>query len=816
MFHPILTAASPSSQNPLLLTHVPDPASLASLLLPGRDWFWLALALLVLGLIILVHSYRRSPVRGPLRVVCLALKALGLIALALCLLDPAWVGQRAKPGANYFAVVVDNSMGLQLKDRGADLTRAQLLEQALQTGEATWLRALDEQFQLRRYSFDTRLQATRHFGELTFDGHATALGHALRSIADRFHGQPLAGVLLLSDGNATDITEADIDPSGLPPVYSVVVGTDDPIRDVAVQHVTVRQTDFEDAPVTAQIDVTASGYSGRPITAQLLNARGRILDQQSLSAPSGHQPFVFRFRFRPDEPGLSLHQVRVFAEDDPTGAQEATVANNHRLIVVDRRGGPFRVLYVGGRPNWEYKFLQRGVAEDDQVHLVALIRLAHREPRFEFRGRAGETTNPLFRGFDRQTDETERYDEPVLIRLNIRDSAELVGGFPKDAEDLFPYHAVILDNVEAAFFTRDQLALLQRFVSERGAGLLMLGGAESFHEGNYDRTPVGAALPVYLDRVEPLPGALPFRLDLTPEGRLQPWLRLRPSEAAERARLDDMVPFRVLNRVRDVKPGASVLATVTDNRNETYPALVTQRYGHGRTAAWLIGDLWRWGLQNQAAQEDLQKSWRQLVRWLVTDVPERVVVHQEPIPADPNQAVQLQVRVRDKLFRPLDDAAVTLSVRHVPSPGFDSALSPAVTATNQIRLTAEPSLAEVGLYETVFVPRDPGGYIVEAVAIDGDGIEAGRAETAWTADPAAVEFKSLTPNRSLMAILAQQSGGRLVPLSDLDRFALDLSHRPAPITETWSRPIWHQPVVFLFALLCFVAEWGLRRSKGLP
>ena len=38
---------------------------------------------------------------------------------------------------------------------------------------------------------------------------------------------------------------------------------------------------------------------------------------------------------------------------------EQTLANNSRLVVVDQGGGPYRVLYVSGRPNWEFKFLQR-------------------------------------------------------------------------------------------------------------------------------------------------------------------------------------------------------------------------------------------------------------------------------------------------------------------------------------------------------------------------------------------------------------------------------------------------------------------------
>src|SRR5690606_35598115 len=142
----------------------------------------------------------------------------------------------------------------------------------------------------------------------------------------------------------------------------------------------------------------------------------------------------------------------------------------------DRGGGPYRVLYVGGAPRWEFKFLRRALAADDEVDLAGLVRIAKKEPKFTFRDN-DQRTNPLFRGFDSApTDEAEQYDETVLLRLGTKDRDELRVGFPKDASDLYPYHAVILDDVEAEVFTKDQLSLLQRFLSQRGGGLLMLGG----------------------------------------------------------------------------------------------------------------------------------------------------------------------------------------------------------------------------------------------------------------------------------------------------------------------------------------------------
>ncbi|MCX6954985.1 MAG: glutamine amidotransferase, partial [Verrucomicrobia bacterium] len=492
---------------------------------------------------------------------------------------------------------------------------------------------------------------------------------------------------------------------------------------------------------------------------------------------------------------------------------EATLANNARVITVDRGQGPFRILYVSGRANWEFKYLNRALQEDEQVQLVGLIRIAKREPKFDFRGRAGETSNPLFRGFGNQAPESvESYDQPVLVRLNTRDEVELRAGFPRKPEDLYGYHAVIVDDLEAEFFAPEQAMLLQKFVSERGGGFLMLGGMESFQEGNYLRTPIGDMLPVYLDRdATPAPPVGQVQFQLAREGLLQAWARLRDNEADERSRLDAMPPFDIVNRVRGLKPGASIIATVRTEKGEELPALAVQRFGRGRTAALTIGDLWKWGQRGgPAAQADMAKAWRQLARWLVADVPNRVDCTVEPLAADANGAMRVQVRVRDEKFQPVDDAAVSVEVQPVVFEGTAGA------AGQAIRLEAEPALSEPGLYYATYVPRQTGGYKVVASVKNNTGADLGRAEAGWSTDLAAEEFRSLTPNVALLEDLARKTGGEVIAAADLEKFAKRLPQLRAPVMETWSYPAWHTPLMFVFALGCFLTEWGLRRWKGMP
>jgi uncharacterized membrane protein len=755
----------------------------------------------------------------------------------------------------------DNSQGLQIHDRNEAQSRGDILRAALTAPEASWSRKLEGDFRVRRYLFDTRLHPAKDFSELNFSGRASAVGTAVRSVRERFAGQPLAGVLLFTDGNATDLEAVTALGDHAVPVYPVVLGRDDPIRDVSIQKVAVTQTSFEDAPVTIEATATGAGMVGTKVLAELYEvpvpaARVKEAGLGQTNAPVGaagagrergtnevasvglaerrvgeltavvekdQAPLVFRFQVRPARPGVSFFRLKLSAEGVNAEAPEATLANNERTLAVDRGQGPYRVLYVSGRPNWEFKFLNRALADDDQVHLMALIRVAKRERKFEFKGYQGDASNPLFRGFDKKGEEVERYDQPVLVRLNTRDEAELRGGFPKTAEELYEYHALILDDVEAEFFTHEQKVLVEKYVSERGGGMLMLGGMESFHQGNYDRTPMANLLPVYVDRVPAGGGGRDYQWNFTREGWLQPWARLRSNERDERARLEKMPTFQVLNRVRDFKPGASVLATVTDAAQKEYPALVTQRYGRGRTSALLIGDMWRWGFRDEAMQRDLAKGWRQMVRWLVADVPQRVELVALPETSDGDAAMRLRVRARDKAYQALDNTVVQLGVRHIPGGAAEAAAggtnAPASSSPldprDAIPVAMEAAASESGVAEAMFIPRHTGGYLAEVEVRDAQGATVGQAAVGWTSDPAAEEFRSLTPNRALLADLARRTGGRVLTLSELDEFVNRLPYQQAPITETFTRPFWHTPIWFLLALSLFVFEWGWRRWKGL-
>ncbi len=796
---------------------------IGSITFPVGPWLWPAAITLVSALVLLLWSYRRAPIVGASQVIAFFLKILGISVLLFCLIEPLWNSMRAKSGANLFVVVADNSSGMNIQDQDQPRSRGEILRTLLTDDNSNWQAVMADNFQVRQYVFDSRLRRTMDFSELVFDGKASAIGSTLRTIAERYRGRPLAGVLLLTDGIATDVTEKFYDLADLPPVYPVVIGSARPQRDISITNTSVSQTSFEDAPVTVQADVETSGFAGKTIEVDLLDSSGQTAERQIRKISKSSDKQNFAFRLRPNKTGILFYNLSVSEKPDDKSSPnrsetltnpsngleqtEATMVNNKRTLVVDRGQGPYRILYVTGRPNWEYKFLQRAVSEDEQLELVGLIRAARREPKYDFRGRAGESSNPLYRGFDiKDAEQTEQYDQPVLVRLNVRSDEELRDGFPRTAEELFVYHAIILDDIESEFFSFDQMDLIRRFVSERGGGFFMLGGKESFRQGGFDRTPIGSILPVYLDRIPQANNISSVFFNLTREGWLQPWARLSDNEQDELQRLLEMPEFQVLNRVRDAKPGARIIATVGDEVTYQLPALVVQRFGNGRSAALTIGDIWRWGLKWPEMRDDMNKFWRQTLRWLVADVPERITLLAEQKTDQANQPIVFRISVRGKDFEPMDNVSVAVEISS--------------SGQEILKLTAEPVPNEIGVFEAVYIPRDNGSYIARAVVTDADGFSVGDAQTGLAVDLDALELRSITTNRPLLEKIARQTGGQVVDIEGLNDFVKYLPNRKAPVTEFWVRPLWDLPgilpAVFLFVLMCFIGEWALRRWKGMP
>lgn len=777
------------------------------------DRAWVMWAGIALAMVLVLIGYRGSPLRGGAKFAAMFCKVAALSLLAFLLLEPQLSREVPRKGANEVVIAADNGAGLGVSEQTGGESRGVAMKKALGVGTSgeTWIDKLGEMFRVKTMIFDDRLRSVKDFTELKFDGQSSTVCSVARSLSERGASSTTAAVVVLTDGIATDPEAWQVAKGKHAPVFPVIVGSGAVDRDLAITEVSAAQSAFEESPVTITAKVKAFGFEKQDIAISVLDEAKKVVATEKHHFDVAKGEHVFRIRVPTAKSGLSFFRLvltkagleKKLADDSwKKDSAEATLVNNERLISVDRGAGPYRILYVGGRPNWEYKFLHRALTGDPDVQLPSLIRIAKKEPKFEWRGRAGETSNPLFRGFKADGgDEAQRYDQPVWIRLGMKDKKELSDNFPKSQDELFgEYRAIIIDDLEAAAFTQEQMNLIERFVSQRGGSVVMLGGQECYRAGGYDHTPIGQMLPVYLDRVNEERPVADVRFNLTREGWLEPWLRLRTQQEEDEKRLAQMPAFFSVNQAFSIKPGASILATASDSEQKSHPALVVQRFGEGRVAALLVGDMWRWGMQSAEQHADMDKAWRQFMRWLVVDVPDRVVLDQQHSKNGGQEMVKLQVRVRDQGFRPIDDATMKITVEQ---PGG-----------KKVDLFAEPSLKDAGVFEAEYYPRDDGAYRVKAEIKDGKGESLGERQSGWVYSPLADEFRSLEPDRALLERMAKDTGGRVLELSEVNTLPKLLENLNVPIKETLTEPLWHSPWVFLLILGLLAAEWILRRKAG--
>jgi len=763
---------------------------------------------LLFAILFLVLSQKTSGAKKYVRYAYL-LKYLAIILLLLCLLDPQRMTQHPVKRQTSFLLLADNSKSMSTKHVDDKESKADELVRVLKSGEKSWQRGLKNNFNFHSYFFDHRLTQSQNLSELTFDGEASHLNKYLKELSGRFVKDKTGGILLFTDAILTD-KKNEIDVEQLPAIFPVIIGKDKNKQDIWIKNVETTLSSFEDAPVSIRVDVGIKKYEGALISVDILDESKKIIASQRY-ANNGSSSGTLRFQLKDVKSGLQFYTVRVSEVDqleqftNPELSREVTLKNNTKLMKVDRRGGPYRILYVSGRPNWEYKYLSRAVQEDKQLEFVALIRIAKRESKFIFRAK-GENAdvNPLFKALDKdKVAAGENYDEPVFLRLNISDEKSLKKGFPDTKEELFSYHALIIDDCEAEFFNTDQLSLIHDFVSERGGGLLMLGGMESLQQGNYQKTALKDILPVYLNGspIKSTDGKNHrYKLNLSREGWLQTWLRLYDNESKEEDRLNNMVSFRVSNLLKGIKPGAQVLASVKDNNDKIHPAFVVQRYGLGRSCVFSVGDFWRWGMKNPAERVHMEKAWRQMMRYLTADVPKfmDLEVTKGDSSGDP---VHFEFIPRDKSFKTIDN------------------LNPRIEITNEKGKVDIRNLKrdnkQSGLYSCDYFPQEKGVFKVRAIAGMEDQVEGkGEQIDAFYYCRQAPEEAHFLPDENYMNKLASTTGGRVLEVGEIENFINNIPKEVFKVMEEKNESLWNRGWIFLLIVVLFSAEWALRRSKG--
>jgi len=698
-------------------------------------------------------------------------------AILVLLWQPAITVAELKPQQNIIAVLVDDSRSMAVTENGT--TR---LAQAVGALENGVLSNLNRAFQTRLYRVDDTAARIEGLKELRPNAPSTRLGDCLKQLSDETSDLPIGAVVLLTDGadNSGGISADAVNTlrSRHIPIHTVGFGRERAGHDVELDDVVIAPRALADSRLAAKITLHQRGFAGAKLNLtvrDVSSGQAKALASRSVTlGPDGNlQTEVVMFNVG----SAGAKKLEIAAAALPG---EENTANNMVTRLVNVGSEPRRILYVEGEPRWEYKFIRQAEEDDRLVQIVSIVR----------------TTENKF------------------YRQGIADPKELANGFPARPEDIFGYQAIILGSVEAGYFSATQQELIREFVDRRGGGLLLLGGQFALADGSWNSSSLTELFPTILPlqtgtfhrEADPKTGVAHATAELAPAGVDSIITRL-VDDPVENAAKWKKLPYLMDYEDPGVpKPGAAVLANMITPEGRKLPLLITESFGHGRTAIMATGGSWRWQMSSPLGDTAHDLFWQQLLRWLVSDTPGHVT---SSVPAQvlyDSGAVTLTAEVRDQQYNPAADAKVEA---HILGPGGIGA---------QIEMAPVPD--SPGQFQATWLAPKPGAYLTEVLAQRADSgsgtvKELGRDVLNFQRIDGVAENFHVEQNRELLEHLAAQTGGQYWKPADLAKLAGAIPYSEAGVTMRETKDLWNLPLVFLVLVLLPFSEWWLRRKWGI-
>lgn len=719
--------------------------------------------LLACGLAVLAFLWhaRRSAADRQL----LALRAGAVLALALAALQPVLARRKPVLVKPRLAVIVDQGHSMGGKAGG----------QTRLAAAARWLEenkeAVSERAEPVLYAVSARGKRLSGFNELSALKPVSAAfqaAEALRDVAeDKPDGRPFDRGWLFSDGNAeSGELEAALRDFGAP---VDVVGVGPPRRGKELAFVDLKAPDFAflHGRFWVEAQLAASDLAGKEVTLRLLRREGEAWLPVSESRALASSDY--------DQVGSSLPAVaqRLGAERYRVEASAGGVtrARELRVEVVRQK---YRIMFLAGRPSPEYANLREFLKSDPNHELVSFVILRN----------------------------------PENASLVADHELSLI---PFPAEEIFiqslpQFDLFIIENFAYTRFRlpTSYLESLRSFVA-RGGALLVMGGENAFNLGGYRGTPLEEVLPVSLSQggQDFSPGLFKPRV----ESPAHPLAKVYDTAEESREAWTALPPLDGWAQFAAVRPGAAVVAVhpsakTADGR--PLPVIAARDYGRGKVMLVSSDSTWRWRL---GAAADLRiatfyaRFWSRAVQYLTGSL-DLSKVKFAPVPdrLPGREPAVFSVRVFDEGFGPAPSAQTQVSVIWTEPSG-------------QARpVTARET--EAGSWQLELTGLKPGLHKLRASAsVRGKPWGEDKAEFRWDGPSAEAPMDLRWLKR-----VADSSGGSLAELASADADAL-LDKLP-PVVQTSEVTRRYKPAASPWWLLAagalLLAEWGLRRRRGLP
>ncbi len=756
-------------------------------------WITLLLAMFAVAWVVFIYARESTSTGRAMRALLVALR-LALLAIVVFMIAEFTLSLR-RTGLPTVAVLVDDSASMGIQDRYDDKRVESLVAQRLASAGieqsdrlglaktvllkkgTNLLESVQHNYRLKLYFVSSAARAQEGkladmraaVEQLSPQGESSRLGAGIRHVLGDLRGSPPAAIILLTDGVNTD-GESLADAAHYArrksvPLFTVGIGSEQPLRDLELADLLVDDVVFVDDVVNFEYKLTGRGLAGKTVEVVLHEKDSNVvLARMKATIDEDGTPQRLHLPYRPTEVGEFEYVVEVEHLPD-----EAQPDNNSQLRLVNVRKEQIKVLLVQGYPNFEFRYLKHMLERDGTIQLKTVLQEADLE-----------------------------YAELDETALRV---------FPVRREELFAFDVIIFGDVNPTYLSTSVLANLHDFVEQKGGGVAFIAGPR-FMPLSYGGTPVEPLLPIDLPgTTAPDPnqsleeGFVPRPTDL---GLVSPQMQLGDN-AAETARIwADLPPLYWLLDVPQVKPAARVLAEhptrlAADGR--PLGVFIMQYVGAGKVLFHATDDTWRW--RYRVGDVYFARYWVQAVRYLsrskLLGQESAVELSADRREYRRGEPVRLRVRFIDERQAPVADDGVTVILEREGQPNQRVKL--ARNATNR------------GIFEGSFADALDGKYHawVGTPTLEG---QAASADFLVVAPPG--ELERIQMDADTLKLVAEETRGRFYRIRDVDRLPGQLppGHQ-VPIEALPPEVMWNRWWLLAAFLALITSEWILRKRKGM-
>ena len=704
------------------------------------------------------------------RLAVVSLRALALVVLLSFLVQPTLQRRILRTLPTRMAVLVDVSGSMTEGGKASRLQNARsLLEEHLKGTEIN-----GQEMAISWYAFADHLQeidGPKALATTSQASEGTDILGSLRDLEEIHQADPLAAVLLLSDGAHTgELFSQDGEEDGFstqgPPITTVALTGRRSKADLSIASARTDPFAFTRSETPVEVTVKSVGMETSDVEVTLWHD-GAVLQRRPVHLLGGEGKV--EFKLSPEVRGRRVLSVSV-----PIPPEDEIPENNTAHVAFDVVRDKYRVLHLAGHPSWDQRFLRQTLSDWPKVDLVSfyVLRTPYQSSTLGSSGLA-------------------------LIPFPTRDLFE---------EHLNEFDVIIMQDFDPAAVGVDKYSQqISSFVKD-GGGLVVMGGPTAFGSPALVRGPISEVLPV-----KPLPmgtsaqrlvDAKPFRPRLTENGEHHPIVKLvfgaSPGEPVSLPKLDGVA------RVASPAQGAVTLMEHPHLKADDgqAPLLLAREVEKGRSLALTTDSLWRWRFtapMTGQLSETYSELWRTVLAWLTRE-PElsRLRVGVAPATIQQGEAVGIRIEMLDEAYAPVPAAEIDMTLSWMNEQGQ------ATEKRSTVRLD------EDGRFYREIEPEGIGPHTVRIATENGLS-----AADSFLVVDSERERLHMDPAPELLRKLSEATGGTSFT-NELDPTEIDV--RETPSQETVTRediPLWDHPLAMLLVFGLLGTEWFIRRRRGL-